>query len=105
MAMLLYSKLYNKSFSFLGCYEKLLSSPKWNKYCRNTKKKEKPTNKQNEPNSAPCPSSLSTQLPSTNTSIISSGDETSVPLTRPIGSKHAKEDLATANTAKKNKRA
>jgi hypothetical protein len=108
MAMSLYSKLYNKPFTFLGCYEILLASPKWNDYCRDIKKKDQPTpsNKQKEPNSGPPPASLSTQssshLPSTNTSVNSSGDETSVPPTRPIGHKRAKEDLAAANTSKKN---
>jgi hypothetical protein len=112
MAMSMYSKLYEKPFTLLGCYEILITSPKWNDYSRGLVKKRESTtatsNKRKEPDS------LTTTGPSTNPTSTdasigestgggrdSSSDETCGPPTRPIGRKRAKTDHAAELAAKK----
>ncbi|EHS62845.1 uncharacterized protein PGTG_20993 [Puccinia graminis f. sp. tritici CRL 75-36-700-3] len=112
MAMSMYSKLYEKPFTLLGCYEILITSPKWNDYSRGLVKKRETTaatsNKRKEPDSLTSndPSTIST---STDASIgettgggkDSSSDDTCGPLTRPIGRKRAKSDHTAEIAAKK----
>ncbi|EHS63670.1 uncharacterized protein PGTG_21756 [Puccinia graminis f. sp. tritici CRL 75-36-700-3] len=109
MAMSMYSRLYEKPFTMLGCYEILITSPKWNDYSRGLAKKRESTstaaNKRKEPDSS------STNLPSTNSTTTdasnggrggdSSSNETCGPPTRPIGRRRAKCDQAAELAAKK----
>ncbi|EHS63273.1 uncharacterized protein PGTG_21490 [Puccinia graminis f. sp. tritici CRL 75-36-700-3] len=109
MAMSMYSKLYEKPFTMLGCYEILITSPKWNDYSRGLAKKRESTS--SAANKRKAPDSSSTNIPSTNSTAtdVSNGgpggdscsDETCGPPTRPIGRKRAKCDQATKLAAKK----
>ncbi|KAI7948826.1 hypothetical protein MJO29_010491 [Puccinia striiformis f. sp. tritici] len=111
LAMTTYSGLYNRPFGFLSCYQILVESPKWNKYCCSLeKKKERSKSNSKRKNSAsetqildimsttdaadsqaPCPSD-----------IECSGDDNSSFPTRAIGRKRAKADEAAALIAQRN---
>jgi hypothetical protein len=97
MALSLYSKIYNKPFPYLVCYDILLNAPKWNEYCHTLEKKNNQTKKNKKVKlSGNQTSTQSTSV--TSSSVVkvdggTSGKETCGPAKRPIGRKKAKDTV------------
>ncbi|PLW33931.1 hypothetical protein PCANC_20794 [Puccinia coronata f. sp. avenae] len=95
MALSLYSKIYNKPFPNLVCYNILSNAPKWNEYCHTLEKKNNQTKKNKKVKLAG--NQTSTQSTSvTSSSVVevdgeTSGEETCGPAKQPIGRKKAKD--------------
>ncbi|OAV97469.1 hypothetical protein PTTG_26066 [Puccinia triticina 1-1 BBBD Race 1] len=102
MALTLYTKLYEKPFQYISCYNLLSKAPKWIDYNAamnkkaELKKPEKvsgPSSKVNTSVFSPLPGSLPSSTPAETAQLSSeaSGDETArTGPTRPIGRKKAK---------------
>ncbi|KAA1099508.1 hypothetical protein PGT21_009647 [Puccinia graminis f. sp. tritici] len=94
MAHTLYSKLHERPFKYMSCYDLLSKAPKWHDYNAAITKKAEQKNSATAQPSSPLPASLPSSTPAetVNSTSDASGDETARggELARPNGRKKAK---------------